>query len=186
VLRTALEKGTSGTVYADLNSAIADVMPEVQAAIRRVAEWFVPAKRREQFAARTMEEIVDIGIEATRLAHQGFTPDIERDIDEIVIYAAISLSEFTDILFTLLDNVYCHSGNTQSPWVRLRISAVDVNSTETTVIIRMESQVAIGAYGHREADKLARIRQQMDSGEYRSHVNLEGVTQNPKSMPGIS
>ena len=176
VLRAALEKGTSQRAYVRLNSAIADVIPEVQAAIDRVSEWFVPAHEQEQLVVRTFEQIVDIGIEATRSAHRGFVPQIEREIEDIDVKATGLLSDITDILFTILDNVYLHSGNRVSPWVRLKVWSQDVGSSHRRVRIRVESEVTGTAYTEESANKLNRIREQIASGEYRRHVNREGGT----------
>lgn len=175
VLRSSLEKGTTPSRYAHLNSVIADAIPSVQAAIDRVAEWFVPVQKTEEAAVRTVEQIVEIGIEATRTAHRGFSPKIERQIEAIDLQLGL-LSEFTDILFTVLDNVYCHSGNKASPWVKLRIWSETIDADTQKLKIKVESEVSPGAYSDAAARKLDRIRQQMASGEYRKLVNLEGGT----------
>lgn len=175
VLRLSLERGTSPFFYAKLNSVIADAIPAVQAAIDRVAEWFVPAEKQQGAAVRTVEQIVEIGIATTRAAHRGFSPKIERDIEAIDLRLSL-LSELTDVLFTVLENVYRHSGNKVSPWVKLRIWSEPVTPRSQRLKIYVESEVASGSYTEVAAKRLDRIRQQMKSGEYRNHVNLEGGT----------
>jgi len=175
-LRASLECGTSTWSYAALNSAIADVIPEVQAAIDRVCEWFVPVGAEQEVGIRTIEQIVDIGIEATRTAHKGFSPMIEREIEDIGVQSALILSDITDILLTVLDNVYCHSGNRVSPWVKLRVSSEGLDAGHCKTTIRIESEVATGTYTEERRSRLDRIKEQMASGEYRKHVNLDGGT----------
>ena len=73
-LRASLERLTGPGPYVLTNSRIADAIPDVQAAIDRVAEWFVPVQQKEEVATRTLEHIVDIGLEAARRTHRGFFP----------------------------------------------------------------------------------------------------------------
>lgn len=174
-LRVSLSIDTSVSTYGRLNSEIADAIPEVQAAIGRIAEWFEPVEK-QQVKLRTFEDVVEIGIAVTRLAHRGFSPKIEKDIEVIGVRSAVALSEFNDIFFTILDNVHAHSGNKVSPWVKLRVWTEPFDTGKRVLRIRVESEVAEGAYSDTAADKLSRIRRQMESGEYRKHVNLEGGT----------
>jgi hypothetical protein len=173
-LRSSLEKGISLTAYTTINSALADVIPELQAAVHRIAEWFVPVEKQEA-AVRTFEEVVNIGIEVTRKAHRGFAPRIDADIERIGIQT-VALSDFTDILFTVLDNVYCHSGNRVSPWVKLRVWTEALHLPLRIVKIRIESETVPGVVTEAAKRKLERIRDVMASGDYRKQVNLEGGT----------
>ena len=65
-LRAALESAVPLHTYLQLNSSIANVMPEVQAAVDKVAAWFVPASDQQTGVLRTIEEVVEVGIEATK------------------------------------------------------------------------------------------------------------------------
>jgi hypothetical protein len=175
LLRSTLERETSAQAYLALNSLIAGVIPEVQAAIDRVADWFVPVQQRQASALRTVEQIVDIGIEAARRAHLGFSPAISQEVEDIAVHSAAFLSDFTDILFTVLDNVYCHSGS-KSPWVKLRVWSEAMENSLRRVRVRVDSEIAPGSCSDNSRHKLERIKVQMASGEYRKHVNLEGGT----------
>lgn len=176
-LRLRLEEGLDRGSFPALNSAIADVAPEVQAAIDHVAAWFIPEQDERGATVRTLEQIVDIGIEATRRTRRGFAPIIEKRIAEIDISVPSLLSEFTDILFTILDNVYLHSGNSTSPKVMVEIRAkTGEKQSVKEVIVRVENEVVRENCNEDNIRKLARIREQMNSGGYRQRVNLEGGT----------
>jgi hypothetical protein len=176
-LRANLERCVPPWAYVRLNSSIADVMPEVQAALDRVAGWFVPASDQQQVVLRTIEQVVDVGIEATKRAHRGFAPVIQSSVQNIGIQSAGFLTEITDILFTVLDNVYSHSGNKISPWVRLSVSSERVlpeDPEQYKIAIRIESEVASAVVTAAARQKLERIKEMMTSGDYRKQVNLEG------------
>lgn len=175
-IRRELLEGLTPPIYAGINSAFADAIPEVQAAIDRVSEWFVPIQEQQKAEVRPMENIVAIGIEATRQAHRGFSPIVDLDIDGIGIQSATSLSEFTDVLFTILDNVYCHSGNKINPHVKLSVKSGEQVGPRRRITVRVESEVRPRAYSEAAVAKLDRIRNLIESGEYRKHVNLEGGT----------
>lgn len=175
-LRSTMEGALDLDAFSQLNSAVADVIPEVQAAIDRVAEWFVPVQKQQQSVLRTVEQIVEIGIEATKHAHRGFVPKFELQLADIGALSPLVLSEFTDILFTILDNVYCHSGNRLSPWVKLHIDSEVLDDSHRKVTIRVHSEVTSDAYTPDAVKKLERIRKQIETEQYRKRVNLEGGT----------
>ncbi|MCY4557663.1 MAG: hypothetical protein OXF79_15020 [Chloroflexi bacterium] len=176
-LRVRLDQEIGPDEYAMVNSVLADVVPEVQAAIDRIAAWFNLGESDQGSGVRTMDQIIDIGIEATKRARRGFDPKVERTVPDIDISTSSLLSEFTDILFTILDNVYAHSGNPVDPWVSVEIQARDGSSKAVRdVTIRVESEVEDGAYNAENVARVERIRERMGDLTYRRGVNLEGGT----------
>lgn len=178
-LRASLASSMPHRTYLELSSSIADVTPEILAAIDRVAGWFVPASDQQQGVLRTIEEVVEIGIEATKRAHRGFSPVVETNVPHIGIRSTGFLTEVHDILFTVLDNVYSHSGNKVSPWTRVTVSSSRIENTEPEqyiITFRIDSEAAPGVATEATRSKLERIREMMRSGEYRKQVNLEGGT----------
>ena len=176
-LRLRLDQQIGPDEYAIVNSALADVVPEVQAAIDRIAAWFNLGEADRGTGVRTMDQIIDIGIEATKRARRGFEPRVERTVPELDVSTSSLLSEFTDILFTILDNVYAHSGNPVDPWVKVEVRA-EAGSSEAVrrVVIRVESEVVEGRYNQETVAKVERIRERMGDLTYRKGVNLEGGT----------
>ena len=176
-LRARLDQEIGTDEYAMVNSVLADVVPEVQAAIDRIAAWFNLGESDQNSGVRTMDQIIDIGIEATKRARRGFDPKVERTVPDIDISTSSLLSEFTDILFTILDNVYAHSGNPVDPWVSVEVRA-EAGSSEAVrnVTIRVESEIVNGASSAEDVAKLERIRDRMGDLTYKRGVNLEGGT----------
>lgn len=176
-LRKDLEAALSPIGFSKVNSEISWAIPEVTAAVNRVIDWFAPDQARQAASGKTMEQIVDVAVEATRAARRGFNPKIERDIDGLGVHTTDVLLECTDILFTILDNVYRHSGVKDDPWIRISVKGVDAGEpSKVKVLIRVESEVAHGIYDGYEQGKLDRIKHLMDTGDYRKKVNLEGGT----------
>jgi hypothetical protein len=173
-LRQSLEHRMSARVYASVNSNIADTIPIVQAAIARVAEWFVPVQRKEETAAYTLDHMVDVGIEAARNTHRGFSPNIERTVSHGV-FLATTLWDFVEVLLTLFDNVYLHSGS-NCPWIKVNVSVEPYDDVFEKIVIRVENEVRADLVTQESRAKLARIAEQMNTGDYQQHVNLEGGT----------
>jgi len=171
-LRSSLERCISTQAYTLVNSRIADAIPAVQAAIHRVAEWFVPVQRKEGGTYRTLEQILDIGLESARRTHPGFTPKIERLVDDILISYEF-LTDFTDIILNLIDNVYRHSGS-NSPWIRVSLGTQPMEGQTRRIVIDVESEVSGDVLTEEVKGRLARIKERLDAGDYHQRVNLEG------------
>ena len=176
-MRSQLNESLNQTSYAIVNSTIADVVPEVQAAIDRVSSWFTPQETEHGSGVRTIDQIVDIGIEATKQARRGFSPIVKKEVVDVDVSTAGFLSLFTDIMFTILDNVHAHSGNSHSPWINIKVGTnMSDNDDGEQLTIRVESEVSEGTYSEDGVNKISRIQRQMDSGDYKRRVNLEGGT----------
>lgn len=175
--RKSIERTSNSELYYELHSLIASAIPEVQAAIDRVADWFAYDQAQEIAALRSADQIVDIAIEATKNARRGFNPKIDRDIEDLGLQSQGVLLEFTDILFTILDNVYRHSEVGDEPWVKIRVSGdMLTDMIHKRVTIRVDSEIDPNARTANAIAKLERIRSVMGTEEYRKQVNLEGGT----------
>lgn len=176
-LRQSLEAKVNSNLYNLINSLIASVLPDVQAAIDRVVDWFATDQAQQIAALRSVEQIVDIAIEATKNARRGFNPKIDRKIEDFGLQSQGVLLEFTDILFTALDNVYRHSEAGDQPWVRIQVTSEECSDPfRKRVRIRLESEIGEGVYNPTAIAKLDRIRALLATGAYRKQVNLEGGT----------
>jgi hypothetical protein len=175
--RRSLEEKVDPDLSAELRNLIVTALPELQASIERVAAWFAPDAENERRALRTMEQIVEIAIQATKNAHRGFDPQIETDIEDLGLQSTEILVLFTDILFTILDNIYSHSELGQRPNVTISIrSEQGDDPARMPVKIRVVNEIAPHAKTPANERRLQRIRDLIDSGDYRSSVKLEGGT----------
>ncbi len=156
--------------YIPLGTEISLAQTEVQSVIDRVAAWFLLPEGGGS-DVYMLEQVIDIGIEFTKNARRGFFPKIERKIIGDIRCEASSLARIVDCIFIMLDNVYRHSGVTNTPHVSLLVERQD----ERKVLrIRMESEVAEGIRSQDHEDKIERIERTIKNGEYRTHVKAEG------------
>jgi hypothetical protein len=176
--RASLDQNVSSALRSELQELLGRVSPELQASIERVASWFAPDAENERRALRTMEQIVDIAVEATNNAHRGFEPEITTDIEDLGLQANETFIEYTDILFTILDNIYRHSGLDTRPKINISITSDgDIQLNESAPIkISVSNTIAPESKTAASERKLDRIRAQIESGDYRALSKLEGGT----------
>ena len=175
--RLAIDERVGPPLRSELQELIGRVSPELQASVERVASWFAPDAENERRALRTMEQIVEIAIEATNNAHRGFDPLLNFQIDDLGLQSTETLIVFTDILFTILDNIYTHSGLDHKPVIGISIvNEGDVPEGGTRVRILVTNRIAERNRSVTNERRLQRIREQMDSGDYRALSKLEGGT----------
>ena len=161
----------------ELRNAIAAASPDWQANVDRVASWFAPSEENERAALRTMEQIVEIAVQATRNAHRGFEPKLELDVEDLGQQGAGVLVTFTDILFTILDNVHRHCGTERSPVVKISLKSFESGEPNISrVILRVENDVSDSSRAPSIQKRLGKIKEQISSGDYKSRVKLEGGT----------
>ncbi|MGP0089072.1 MAG: hypothetical protein ACLPKB_03800 [Xanthobacteraceae bacterium] len=174
--RSSIDEKVNPTLNAELQQLIGRASPELQASIERVASWFAPDAEKERRALRTMEQIVDIAIQATNNAHRGFDPVFHLDIDDLGLQTNETLLEITDMLFTILDNIYTHSG-LNDPAISIRImNAGEEDRGGTRVRTIVTNQIAPGTKTLANEHRLERIRRQIESGDYRALSKVEGGT----------
>jgi len=169
---------TNWALRSELQELLGRASPELKASVERVASWFAPDAENERRALRTMEQIVDIAIEATNNAHRGFTPEWDLDIQDLGLQSNETFIEFTDILFTILDNIYRHSGLETRPKISISIGADDVirPNESTPISISVSNSIDASIKTSANERKLERIRAQIHSGDYRALSKLEGGT----------
>lgn len=175
--RRSLDDHVHQPLRSELQDLVTHALPDLHASIERAASWFAPDAESERRALRTFEQIVDIAIQATNNAHRGFSPKFTIDIEDLGLQSNETFIEFTDILFTILDNIYTHSGLDREPIIAINISLVSQRSdgaceVKVSVINKVTSD-AITPANERRLDK---IREQIDSGDYKALSKVEGGT----------
>jgi len=175
--RSTIDETVGPPFRAELQELIGRVSPELQASVERVASWFAPDAENERRALRTMEQIVDIAIQATNNAHRGFNPKFKLDIENLGLQSTDTLIVFTDILFTILDNIYTHSGVDHRPTISISIAdGGDEKDGGTRVRIFVTNEIAAKTKSLANERRLERIREQIESGDYRAMSKVEGGT----------
>jgi hypothetical protein len=175
--RAAIDENLTPQLSAELQTLIGQASPELQASIARVASWFALDAENERRTLRTMSQIVDIAIQATENAHRGFEPEYTLDIQDLGLQSNETLLEFTDILFTVLDNIYAHSGLDRRPIIGIGISKTEQDDDgRARVKIRVTNQITRDKKTAANEKRLDRIREQIQSGDYRALSKVEGGT----------
>ncbi|WP_126933659.1 hypothetical protein [Corallococcus sp. AB018] len=157
--------------YADLKGHLVEANTGAQGAIIRVVDWLHLSESETEQASFTMAQILEIAIESAQRILRGFTPRVTT-IPEVDRKMGVSvLSEITDIVFIVLDNVYKHSGVKESPWVKISVRERDDASF---VSIDVESEVAGGVRTEDAERSLSEIRGLIGGEGYRDRVASEG------------
>lgn len=175
--RGSVEDNVNPHLRAELRQLIGKASPELQASIDRVASWFALDPENERRTLRTMEQIVEIAIQATNNAHRGIVPAYTLKIEDLGLQSNETFLIFTDILFTILDNIYTHSGLDAKPIIGIHITKEAVNNDGgTRVRILVTNQVAPHKKTLANERRLERIREQIQAGDYRALSKVEGGT----------
>jgi hypothetical protein len=174
--RTSLDDAKLASLSSALQELVNRALPDLHGSIERVASWFAPDPEGERRSLRTMEQIVEIAVEATNNAHRGFTPDITLEIEDLGLQASDTLIEFTDILFTIMDNIYSHSGLDRHPVLTIRIGSDGMDGGSRRVRIDVTNKIGQGVRTHASERRLERINAQIQSGDYRALSKVEGGT----------
>lgn len=141
---------------------------ELSNAIGRVADWFNFNSEFEKNSEFSFDEYISLFIKSASLSHLDFTPEIEKHIDVKSEYSIITIYRINDIIFTLLDNVYKHSGYL-NPKVTLVI-------TDSDGKIKIEFTSPIKSNSHAINAKVAAILESISQGESIKELSNEGNT----------
>jgi hypothetical protein len=157
---------------APLADAVIRARGQADIALDMVRDWFelpTPSGR----LVLTVNELVDISLEAVRRLHPDFHPELVAPRFDGIPPFQGALNLFSDIFFVLFENVHAHSGEV-SP--RIEVSCV---SNEGSLTVRVENGVRPDiAEARRVSVEAARAK--MRSGAYQSEVSREGGTGFPK------
>jgi hypothetical protein len=175
--RATIDETLNPQLSAEIQNLVGQASPELQASIARVASWFALDAENERRTLRTMSQIVDIAIQATENAHRGFEPEYTLSIEDLGLQSNETLLEFTDILFTVLDNIFTHSGLDRRPVIRISIAKTEQDENgRTRVKIRVTNRITRDKKTASNERRLDRIREQIQSGDYRALSKVEGGT----------
>jgi hypothetical protein len=152
----------------ELDNAIRNAQTRVTHALEQVKDWF----RQPQPLAPsmiTLDELIDISVQAVKKMHRDFIPDLELDIPALPPF--VQVHRFTDIFIILLDNIWRHSGNQANPKVKIKVRLADKN-----LRIEFRNSVEKGVRGGATEKRVSEIQQKISQGSYQRAVTSEGGT----------
>lgn len=155
-----------------LVSALGRASTNVASAIDRVADWFSPDPLTDRSRVYSVERLVQMAIQITRSTHRGFDPNMSVQVDcqfqGIQMHTGAMI--VVDVVFTLLDNVFRHSGNQRSPEVALRVSMPDDRHLQ----FAMRNEVRAGSRTPELEARLQSLRDLIDGGSFGVNAASEG------------
>ena len=159
---------TSDLPTSDLDNAIRNAKTKATQALEQVKHWF-QQPRPLASSVTTLDELIDISLQAVKKMHRDFSPEVEGDIQQLPSF--VQLQRFTDIFIILLDNIWRHSGNQTAPKVRIKARLVDKN-----LRIEFRNSVEKGVRSSTTEKRVAAIQQKIAQGSYQPAVTTEGGT----------
>jgi len=166
-MRTVLRQEESKFLEFDMR--VGQCSTDVQRALDEAAAWFSRADIEAQKRDFTIEQAVDIAIEAALKCQRAFEPEIERNVATNLQVSASSLIVLHDALFIALDNVRAHSG-LKNPKVVLSVTSDPNSETVTIEVINEVKQHLLPSI----EQNIAEIRQIIDDGQSGLRTRREG------------
>jgi hypothetical protein len=159
---------TSDLPTSDLDNAIRNAKTKATQALEQVKHWFQQPRPLAP-SVTTLDELIDISLQAVKKMHRDFSPEVEGDIQQLPSF--VQLQRFTDIFIILFDNIWRHSGNQTAPKVRIKARLVDKN-----LRIEFRNSVEKGVRSSTTEKRVATIQQKIAQGSYQPAVTTEGGT----------
>jgi hypothetical protein len=166
----------AGTARSDLETAIRSAATGANQALDIVADWFrLPAPIEVQVFP--IEAMVDVGLKCVTTIYPEFHPTLRKKIKPALPPFGDALAFFSDVFFIVFDNIRRHSG-LANPKVELTVEQIDADEGELRPRLRflIESDVGNEVNAAAIETRLLRIRERIETDDYRSAVVSEGGT----------
>ena len=173
-LRAGLMTCLPESQYSVISNSIAKASTNLAFAIDRVADWFTSNILTDNSNIYTIAQLIEMGVKVTRDTHRGFNPQITTDIEDDIppFTAATGAMVILDVMFTMLDNVFRHSGNPVSPVIEF---SVRLRGNDFLMVV-VRNDVETGIRTTKVDERLSKIRESISSGAYISSLTKEGGT----------
>ncbi|EKF59794.1 hypothetical protein QWE_09450 [Agrobacterium albertimagni AOL15] len=190
------EVGEADPAFLEFDSEVGKRSAEVQGKLDEAAQWFVHSGAMASQHLFSLEQILEVGLEATLTTQRGYSPRIAKTTIGDLSLDAANLVFVHDVLFVGLGNARKHSG-LSSPRIDISARWNDLSSTLTISIVsdckpsaraenakranEVQKLIATGAYSrHTRKDdgsgfaKLAAIVAQSDRGKIEFGFQSDG------------
>jgi len=168
-LRSAVrEVAESDPAFLDFDSEVGKRSAEVQGKLDEASQWFVHTGALASQHLFTLEQILEVGMEATLTTQRGYTPRIFKATEGDLSLDAANLVFVHDVLFVGLGNAKKHSG---LPSPRIDITAKWTAASNTLAIeIVSDCKPNVRAEKARRANE---VREMVAAGAYPRHTRKD-------------
>jgi hypothetical protein len=166
----------AGSARSDLETAIRSAATGANQALDIVSDWFrLPAPIEIQVFP--LEAMIDVGLKCVTTIYPEFHPALRKIIRLALPPFGDALTFFSDLFFIVFDNIRRHSGLTD-PVVELTVDQIDASAGELRPRLRFRIESDVGEAVDVEAIevRLSRIRERIETDDYKSAVISEGGT----------
>ncbi len=166
-LTAAIEPPERTAIFAGVHRA----RESAQGAMESVKTWFQHSPETRK--AYPIDQAVDVGLEMVRITYRNFAPIIKKQFESITPVVIESVTAIGDVVFTVLDNVYRHSGLLANPKVNISAHLEGDDYIKMTI----ESEVSTNVDRNTINSRLANVSERIERGEYKTAaVSAEGGT----------
>jgi len=155
--------------YAAISSAIQAASEELNRNVHGVADWFNKTESALSQQSYSIEQAVDICIEAAMHSCKPFAPDILKEIESSQMISSVGLVQLADIILTLLGNVRQHSACSGTVHVTLNVLV-----KARMMVVKMESDIGRAACNDESKRRVSSIRNRIADGSYIEMIRSEG------------
>ena len=146
----------------ELTTAITNASVDLQRLMDRAADWFFKRQGLLSKYSYSLDEIIDVSIEAATARHKGCRISVEKDVRSTTQFRADSLSAVADIFLVVVGNISEHSGRQNN--AALKIFAHE-NSANNVIRMRFESPTTAALYEKNSAG-VAAAKAEIARGTY--------------------
>ncbi len=147
--------------FLDFDAEVGKRSAEVQGKLDEASQWFVYTGALASQHLFTLEQILEVGLEATLTTQRGYTPQIFKSTIGSLSLDAANLVFVHDVLFVGLGNAKKHSG---LPSPRIDIAAKWSDASRTLAIeVISDCKASVRAEKAKRADE---VRQMVAAGTY--------------------
>lgn len=157
----------SGLGMSDLHSSIKTAQTGAQHALDQVKDWFKLTKPAME-SSFTLDQLVDIGIAIVKKIHRDFEPHVVKHVAHTGPVVGL-LTNFSDMLFIVFDNIRRHSG-LERPEVVVTADFRDLFH------LRIENEIDPSVRNPAAQNKVAAIKEAILHDGYQAKIASEGGT----------
>lgn len=169
-LRAGLAKTIEPVQMAEISSEIGRASAGVHSKLDLTADWFNKRESTSPTQKYTLEQIVDVSVEAAKTAHKAADIRIKKSINENDIIHASNLFLIADIIWVALDNICIHAKTVK--YYNVEISA-KINAEKEIIQIEICNDVGEGVVEEKSSHVLS-IREDIAQGRHTDALRQEG------------